>query len=451
MNNLPHTWLNCRLGDIIDYGTTQKVEPINISNDAWVLELEDIEKDTSKILQRLTFSQRKPKSTKNRFVVGDILYGKLRPYLNKIVRADNDGYCTTEIIPLTPPEWLDGRYLFYWLKNSVFLNYVMAVSHGLNMPRLGTEAGREAPFIFAPLNEQKRIADKLDSILARVDACREHFDRIPAILKRFRQSVLAAATSGKLTEDWRNEMGMHLNDWESVFLNNLVRESANGLSKRRGQSGKETIVLRLADFKKSERVYGNERTIMLEEKEQAKYGLIEKDLLVVRVNGSRDLAGKFIEYKNINNSLETYCDHFIRLRLDLKRIIPKFAVFVSNSGMGRRYIESVLVTSAGQNTINQTALLRLSLNLPLLSEQTEIVRRVEELFAYAGRIEARYQAARARIEKLTPSVLAKAFRGELVPQDPNDEPVSMLLERIRKALPATKQRGRSKANPAAAS
>lgn len=117
---------------------------------------------------------------------------------------------------------------------------------------------------------------------------------------------------------------------------------------------------------------------------------------------------------------------------------------MSNSGRGRKYIESVLVTSAGQNTINQTALFGLSINLPSLSEQTEIVRRVEELFAYADRIESRYQAARIRVDKLTSAILAKAFRGELVPQDPDDEPASVLLERIRASRTADAVRSKPK-------
>ena len=82
-------------------------------------------------------------------------------------------------------------------------NYVTEVSHGVNMPRLGTEAGRAAPFVLAPLPEQKRIADKLDSVLARVDACRDRLDRLPALLKRFRRSILDAGTSDT-DKDWRN-------------------------------------------------------------------------------------------------------------------------------------------------------------------------------------------------------------------------------------------------------
>ena len=98
----PSSWEQCQLGDVVDYGTTQKAEPEEIPSDAWVLELEDIEKDTSKVLQRVTFAHRQSKSTKNRFAIGDVLYGKLRPYLNKVIRADQDGYCTTEIVPLKP-------------------------------------------------------------------------------------------------------------------------------------------------------------------------------------------------------------------------------------------------------------------------------------------------------------------------------------------------------------
>lgn len=128
MRALPHCWIDCRLGDVVDYGTTQKAEPTEIPADAWVLELEDIEKDTSKVLQRFTFAQRRSKSTKNRFSAGDVLYGKLRPYLNKVLLADQDGYCTTEIMPVAPSQWLEGGYLYYWLKHPTFFNYVTSVT-----------------------------------------------------------------------------------------------------------------------------------------------------------------------------------------------------------------------------------------------------------------------------------------------------------------------------------
>ncbi len=149
LSNIPNTWELTQLGAVTNYGCTTKQEPDEIENTAWVLELEDIEKNTSKLLAPITFAERRSKSTKNRFAVGDVLYGKLRPYLNKILIADRPGYCTTEIVPLKAGKYLDNRYLFYWLKHPAFLDYVEAESHGLNMPRLGTETGRIAPFVLA--------------------------------------------------------------------------------------------------------------------------------------------------------------------------------------------------------------------------------------------------------------------------------------------------------------
>jgi type I restriction enzyme, S subunit len=119
---IPASWLKTTLGEVVNYGKTEKVEPNEIPDDAWVLELEDIEKDTSKLLQRLTFKQRRSKSTKNRFNKGDVLYGKLRPYLNKVLVVDQDGYCTTEIIPLKENGAISSRIFttaskiqFFWV------------------------------------------------------------------------------------------------------------------------------------------------------------------------------------------------------------------------------------------------------------------------------------------------------------------------------------------------
>ncbi len=147
---IPGSWVSITLGEAIDYGKTIKAEPLQISDNTWVLELEDIEKNSSKVLQRMTFADRKSKSTKNYFQTGDVLYGKLRPYLNKVVIADTDGVCSTEIIPLSSSEYLDNRYLYYWLKHPEFLAYVTKVGYDVNMPRLGTKDGKAAPFVLAP-------------------------------------------------------------------------------------------------------------------------------------------------------------------------------------------------------------------------------------------------------------------------------------------------------------
>jgi len=225
--SLPPSWTLTSLGAVIDYGKTEKAEPSEIPGNAWVLELEDIEKDSSRILQRVTQSQRQSRSTKNRFNAGDVLYGKLRPYLNKVVVADKPGFCTTEIVPIQAGPTLDARYLFYWLKHPAFLKHVEAASHGMNMPRLGTDAGKAAPLVVAPLPEQTRIANQLDTLLARIQACQGRLDAIPALLKRFRQAVLRAATSGALTADIQHETlsesdGTMPKGWRMVTFNDVL-------------------------------------------------------------------------------------------------------------------------------------------------------------------------------------------------------------------------------------
>ena len=189
MSELPKGWMLSNLGELVDYGTTVKVVPANISNDEWVLELEDIEKDTSRIIQRISFSDRKSKSAKNRFSANDVLYGKLRPNLNKVLIAMEGGVCTTEIVPLRcPADILLPHYLFYALKRSDFLDYVAHVSHGIDMPRLGTEAGRAAEVPLAPLPEQRRIVAKIDSLTGKSRRARDHLDNIPRLVEQYKQA-----------------------------------------------------------------------------------------------------------------------------------------------------------------------------------------------------------------------------------------------------------------------
>ncbi|EAQ6610996.1 restriction endonuclease subunit S, partial [Salmonella enterica subsp. enterica serovar Kentucky] len=196
---LPEGWVDTQLGNIVDYGKATKRVLSDVNDDTWVLELEDIEKESSKLLSTIRASERPFKSTKNSFKRGDVLYGKLRPYLNKIIIAKEDGVCTTEIIPLCAEPSCCNKYIFYWLKSSTFQGYVNDVSYGVNMPRLGTADGLKAPLRLAPLAEQKIIAEKLDTLLAQIDSTKARLEQIPQILKRFRQAVLAAAVSGNLT------------------------------------------------------------------------------------------------------------------------------------------------------------------------------------------------------------------------------------------------------------
>lgn len=394
--SIPTTWRLCHLGDVVDYGKTEKAEPHEIADDAWILELEDIEKDTSRVLARVTFAERKSKSTKNQFDDGDVLYGKLRPYLNKVVIADEPGYCTTEIIPLRLTSHLDNHYLFYWLKHPSFLDYVADVSHGLNMPRLGTAAGKKAPFILAPLAEQKRIADKLEVVLGRVDACRTRLDRVPALLKRFRQSVLAAATSGKLTEEWRGENGVD-EEWEESNLG-CCGKVGGGLTKnsKRQLLPLQKPYLRVANVQANSLSLSDVSKIGLTEAEHQKTRLQTGDLLIVEGNGSIDQLGRVAIWGSELNDC-VHQNHLIRWRT--LGPDPRFILYWLLSPRGRDDLMALASTTTGLHTLSISKVSALPINIPTLPEQTEIVRRVEALFAFADRIEARLAAAQATVAR----------------------------------------------------
>ena len=284
-------------------------------------------------------------------------------------------------------------------------------------------------FPLPPLAEQQRIVAKLDKLFAHLEETKTRLNKIPQLLKNFRQSVLTQAVTGKLTEDWRKENEINKDTWESTLLDDLILFSGNGLSKRSG-SGTLQTVLRLADFKNAKRVSGKERSINLTEKEKEKYTLNQDDILIVRVNGSVEIAGIFIKYEYKNH--EAYCDHFIRLCLDKEKVNPDYLIYLANSGEGRIYLKNSLSTSAGQNTINQKSVKGLRISLPSLKEQNEILKIVQSLFIKADGVELKMNTLKLKIKNLPQSILAKAFKGELVEQLPTDGDAQELLHEIQK-------------------
>ena len=154
---IPESWCWCRLGNLCDYGKCQSVEPSEIKASDWVLDLEDIEKDSGRLLCRIKKQNRPPTSSKHVFNKGNVLYSKLRTYLNKVLVADQAGYCTSEILPLDFGKYILPEFARCVLMSKMFLDYTARCGYGVKMPRLGTEDGRKALFPLPPIQEQGRI------------------------------------------------------------------------------------------------------------------------------------------------------------------------------------------------------------------------------------------------------------------------------------------------------
>ena len=173
IEDIPDSWCVCCLGEVCDYGNCTNVDTKDIPETAWILDLEDIEKGTGKVLQKLTLKERNSASTKHLFHKGQVLYSKLRPYLNKVVLADDDGFCTSEILPLDFNGYILPEYAKCYMMSPTFLRYANHCSYGVKMPRLGTLDGKKAVLTVPPINEQKRIADKVSQLFSLLDSIAE--------------------------------------------------------------------------------------------------------------------------------------------------------------------------------------------------------------------------------------------------------------------------------------
>ncbi len=189
--NLPNSWQWAALGNLFLYDAGIKREPKALDRTLWLLELEDVEKDTATLLARITAAERESKSTKSEFRVDDILYGKLRPYLNKVLVADKPGYSTTEIVALRPYISLCSKYCALALRRPDFVNYVTQLGQGTKMPRLRTEDAIVAPFPLPPLAEQHRIVAKVDELMALCDRLETAWKEREATRNRLAATSLA--------------------------------------------------------------------------------------------------------------------------------------------------------------------------------------------------------------------------------------------------------------------
>lgn len=173
---LPNNWCWTTLGNISNYGKCIHVEAMDIPNDSWVLELEDLEKDTAKLLQRVTCTEREIKGVRSVFRKGDILFSKLRTYLNKILVAPEDGYCSTEIVPISLCDSLSSHYINHVLRSKYFVEYTTSCGYGVKMPRLSTTDACNGLIPIPPYQEQLRIVDKIEQLFSVLDSIKESLE-----------------------------------------------------------------------------------------------------------------------------------------------------------------------------------------------------------------------------------------------------------------------------------
>ena len=195
---VPEGWAWCRLGEVCDYGKCENIEVSKLKPDDWILDLEDIEKDSGKIITFHSFAERRSESTKHIFRKGDLLYSKLRPYLNKVVIAPKDGFCTSEILPLNFNGILLNEFAQRLLMSFFFLSTVNMLVYGVKMPRLGKDDAKKIFIPLPPLAEQKRIVTAIEAIFTQIDLMEQNKVDLQTAVKQAKSKILDRAIHGKL-------------------------------------------------------------------------------------------------------------------------------------------------------------------------------------------------------------------------------------------------------------
>jgi type I restriction enzyme S subunit len=375
------------------------------------------------------------------FEAGSTLFAKIGEALKLnrrgfVVRA---GLADNNVMGYTPEENVNNLFIHYFLRTQDFAEY----SRSTTIPSIRKGDIEEIRLALPPSHEQTRIAQKLDELLAQVDTLKARIDAIPALLKRFRRSLLDDAVSGRLTEEWRLNQPSN-ESWPEVTIGDIVNKIEAGKNLKCIETppkDDEYGIIKISAVTWGKYNEFQSKTLpkkgLFLESRRIKNG----DFLISRANTLQLLGNPVIVERPTKNLMLS--DKVLRLVMpDQKKMWMK--IFLTSSS-GRREIESRATgNQLSMRNIGQKDLLEIPIPNPSQTEVAEIVRRVEQLFAFADQLEAKVASAKTRIDHLTQSILAKAFRGELVPQDPNDEPASVLLERIkaqRAAAPKAK-RGR---------
>ena len=443
--------------------------------------MEHVEAHTTKLLGTTTAGAMK--SSANAFKRGDVLYGRLRPYLNKVHQPDFDGLCSGEFVVMPDNEAISGAFLKHRLSASDFVDFASHLNAG-DRPRVDFGQLQSFALALPPKNEQTRIANLLDELLADLATGVAALERCREKLHLYRASVLKAAVEGDLTADWRSahpdaepastllqrilaerrarweqeqlrtyaeEGKTPPKNWQAKYKEPVAPELADlpplpagwewvgfdqigaiqgGLQKSPARAPKRNHFpyLRVANVRRGRLQLDELHRFELTPQELAKLRLETGDVLLVEGNGSRTEIGRCALW---NGEVEdcVHQNHIIRVRL-ATGVSPQYVNIFLNSPIGQFAIQQAASSTSGLYTLSVNKVKRLSLPLPPTAEQQAIANCVEGHATGIEQIDTTLTDKLAAATRLRQSILHRAFTGNLLPQDPNDEPAPKLIERI---------------------
>ena len=329
------------------------------------------------------------------------------------------------------PITVETKLIEYFLKSPNYWNSISQISAGIAVQNVNASNLAELKFPLPPLPEQKRIVAKLDQLFGHLDVLKAKLEKIPALLAKFRQSVLTQAVTGKLTEAWRE--GKELGEWEDSYLSNLIIEKPrNGYSPRGVDYVTDVKSLSLAATTSGSFDPNYVKYLDIEKPSEDSHLWLKKGDILIQRSNSLDYVGTSAIYDGDDFDF-IYPDLMMKVRVN-DMILPEYLYYCLSARDTREYFRQNATGTAGNMPkINQGVVMNTPISLPTIDEQREIVAQVAHLLLIVERIKSQYDTLKDKVANLPQAILTKAFRGGLVPQDPNDEPAAELLEKIKGA------------------
>lgn len=465
MNDLPRGWVLAEIRDVVQ--TFKTTDPCKFFDDTFTyIDIGAIDNQKNVISEPKTFLGKDAPSRAKRIVMqGDTLFSTVRTYLKNIalVPQELDGALTsTGICILRPHNFIEPLYLFNWVKADEFVYSMSKAMDGTMYPAVTDDDVYSGYIPLPPLGEQGRIVEKLDELLGRSRRAREELQHIPKLIQRYKQAILTAAFRGDLTADWRETQGNIVSESVKNLLSRIQQkqgiiiadielprdqfditipdswlwtkvENIGQVFLGRQRSPKHHHGSNMRPYVRAANITWNGwdtsdiKEMNFDDRDFKKYRLQLGDVLVNEGSGSADEVGKPAIW---NGEINDCCFQNTLICVRPFESMSKYLYFLFlYAARSKIFVED----TRGVNIfhIGKEKLAQFKFPLAPLEEQKEIVRRIEERFKAIEAIEQNYQKAIQLLDRLDQATLAKAFRGQLVPQDPNDEPASVLLERIR--------------------
>ena len=429
MSELPQNWIKTNFGSICDGGQYGWTTRASDKGSIKFLRTTDITKGKIN-WESVPYCQDNPPDL-DRYLIqeNDILISRAGSvgFSALIDKAPLSAIFASYLIRFMPSEHVDPRYVAYFLKSPEYWQQITEAASGIAISNVNAKklAGISMPL--APINEQKRIADKLDNLLAQVGECRNRLAKVALILRVIRQSIFDVATSGELTRDW-----VYTDDprvWQEVKVEDiLVEKPRNGYSPKAVDYETKTRSLTLTATTSGKFNPKYVKYIDEDIPEHSHLWLEPGDILIQRAN-SLEYVGVSAIYDGPSRGY-IYPDLMMKCKAN-DRVLTEYLYYLFSSSSVRSYFrKNATGTTGNMPKINQKTILSTPVSIPSLDEQGEVVRRAKVLLAHVEGLEVYYGRACLKIDKITASLLHKAFSGELVPQHLNDETASDLLERI---------------------